>query len=167
MKQATANRLNSFMDMNVILTFDKGDKHGDTQEVCNLRIPVSKNEIDAMTFLNKKFFKRVVNKCHQLNRSVGDLIKISTCSDWDVFEAITNLKALPEFGHDCKWYFGTGRKDLGIWEKILMSTHGFGMNADMSWINDDEIAMLMMKAKVEAMLKQIQSNASSADSKSL
>jgi hypothetical protein len=169
MKQVTNNNSVSYMNINVILTFDKGDKHGDTQEVCDLRIPVSKNEIDAMTFLNEKFFKRVVSKCNQFNRPVGDLIKISTCSDWDVFETTTNLRALPEFGHDCKWYFGTGRNDLDTWERVLMSKHGFGMDADMSRINNDAVATMIMKAKVEALLEKIKNNesTSSNDSASL
>ena len=162
MEQATKNYLNSFMDMNVILTFDKGDKNGDTQEFFDLRIPVSKDEVDAMTFLNEKFFKRVVKKCNQYNRPVGDLIKISTASNWSVFETITNLEALCELGHDCKWYFGTGRNDLDTWERTLMSKHGFGMDADMSRMNDDEIATMMMKAKVEALLEMIKQNESKA-----
>ena len=164
MEQATKNYLNSFMDMNVILTFDKGDKNGDTQEFFDLRIPVSKDEVDAMTFLNEKFFKRVVKKCNQYNRPVGDLIKISTASNWSVFETITNLEALSELGHDCKWYFGTGRNDLDVWERTLMSKHGFGMDADMSRINDDGIATMMMKAKVEALLEMIKQNESKATS---
>ena len=160
MKQATKNYPNGFMDMNVILTFDKGDKNGDTQEFFDLRIPIAKDEMDAMTFLNEKFFKRVVKKCNQYNRPVGDLIKISTASNWDAFEAVTNLKALCELGHDCKWYFGTGRNDLDTWERVLMSKHGFGMDADMSRLNDDAVATMIMKAKVEALLKQIKQNES-------
>jgi hypothetical protein len=170
MKQDTKNNSNCLMNMNVILTFDTGDKHGDTQEICDLRIPVSKNEIDAMSFLNEKFFKRVVSKCNQFNRSVGDLIKISTCSNWDVFESTTNLKALSEFGHDCKWYFGTGRNDLGTWERVLMSKYGFGMDADMSRLNDDVIATMIMKARVDTLLEKIKQNESkisSADSASI
>jgi len=170
MKQATENSSNSFMDMNVILTFDKGDKNGDTQEFFDLRIRIARDEVDAMTFLNEKFFKHVVKKCNQYNRPVGDLIKISTASNWDAFEEVTNLKALSELGHDCKWYFGTGRNDLDTWERVLMSKHGFGMDADMSRVNDDEIATMMMKARVDAlleMIKQNESKASSADSTSL
>jgi len=170
MEQAIQNYSNCFMDMNVILTFDKGDRNGDTQEFFDLRIPVSKDEVDAMTFLNEKFFKRVVKKCNQYNRPVGDLIKISTASNWSVFETITNLEALCELGHDCKWYFGTGRNDLDVWERTLMSRYGFGMDADMSRMNDDEITTMVMKAKVVALLEQIklnESKVSSADSISI
>ena len=51
-----------------------------------------------------------------------------------------------------------------------MSKFGFGMNADMSRVNDDEIATLIMKAKVDALLKQIaqnESKVSSTDSASI
>jgi hypothetical protein len=160
MKQVTNNNAVSYMNINVILTFDTQDENGETQEFFDLSLPVSKNEIDTISFLNDKFFKRVVKKCIQYKRSVGDLIKISTCGDWSLFERVTNLEALSQLGHSCKWYFGTGRKDLGIWERVLMSKFGFGMDADMSRLNDDAVATMIMKAKVEALLKQIKQNES-------
>lgn len=170
MKQVTNNNSDSYMNINVILTFDTQDESGGTQEIFDLRIPVGKNEVDTISFLNNKFFKRIVKKCNQYKRSVGDLIKISTASNWSVFERVTNLEALSELGHDCKWYFGAGRKDLDIWERVLMSKFGFGMDADMSRVNDDAVATMMMKARVEALLeliKQNESKASSADSTSI
>ena len=145
------------MDMNVILTFDKGDKNGDTQEFFDLRIPVSKDEVDAMTFLNEKFFKRVVKKCNQYNRPVGDLIKISTASDWDLFEETTNLESLWKQGHNCKWHFGTGRADLDVWEKALMSKYNFGIDADMSWVGDAVLTNEYMNSFIEKAIKDIQS----------
>lgn len=76
----------SYMGVNVILTFDTPDSTGESQEFFDLAIPVNCRESDAVTFFDEKLFKRIVKKCEQLNRKPSDLIKISTCSNWDVFE---------------------------------------------------------------------------------
>jgi len=126
-----------YMYVNVILTFNTSDAGGDHQEFFNLYIPVSRSETNLFDLLNKKFFKRIVSKCKTLNRRVEDLIKISTASDWILFEKVTGLKPLCDLGHPCKWYFGKNRRDLDRWELMLMEKFHFGIDQDMSWTNDE------------------------------
>jgi len=125
-----------FMNVNVILTFESMNKYGERQEFFDLALPISKAESHAYTFINNKLFKRIVKKCQLLNRRVEDLTKISTASDWDLFEKTTNLESLWKQGHSCKWYFGSGRNDLDAWERNLMSKYKFGNDADMSWVGN-------------------------------
>lgn len=139
----TTNSIKQYMHVNVILTFNTQDKDGETQEFFNLNIPVSKNEVSAADFMHTKFFKRVAKKMLLLKREAGDLIKISTASDWDLFEETTGLDALCTLGHSCKWFFGNGREDLGTWEEVLMSEYGFGTSADMSYVNNPETKALI------------------------
>lgn len=139
----TTNSINKYMHVNVILTFNTQDKSGETQEVFNLSIPVGKNEVSAGDFMHAKFFKRIVKKIVLFNREAGDLIKISTASNWGLFEEITGLPALSTLGHSCKWFFGNGRDDLDAWEEALMSEYGFGTSADMSYVNNPEIKVLI------------------------
>jgi hypothetical protein len=143
-----------FMNVNVILTFESMNADGDTQEFFDLALPVSKSETDAMTFLNNKLFKRIVKKCKLFNRRVEDLTKISTASDWDLFEKTTNLESIWKQGHSCKWYFGTGRADLDVWEKALMSEYKFGIDADMSWVGDAVLTNEYMKNLIEKAIQQ-------------
>lgn len=137
-----------YMSVNVILTFNTF-KNDDKQEVFDIKLPISSHEISAFHFFHLKFFKRVQKKCITLNRNPKDLIKISTCSDWNLFEKVTNLPALCEKGHPCKWYFGNGRNDLDVWEKELMRIYGFGTNHDMSWVNDGDYQSEMRRIQVE------------------
>lgn len=123
-----------YMNMNVILTFDTPDSTGDLQEFFDLLVPVNCRESDAITFVDEKLFKRIIKKCDQLNRKPSELIKISTCSNWGVFEEKTKQPGLPELGHSCKWFFGNGRPDLDPWEKSLIKRYGFGIGVDMSWV---------------------------------
>ena len=139
----TTNSTKKYMHINVILTFNTQDKSGETQEFFNLSIPVSKKEVSAADFMHAKFFKRVIKKLAPLKREAGDLIKISTASDWGLFEEITGLDALSTLGHSCKWFFGNGREDLDAWEEALMSEYGFGISADMSYVNNAEIKALI------------------------
>jgi len=132
-----------YMDINVILTFDKDNKYGDSQEIFDLKILVSEEDIEPITFMQKKFFKEVVKRCKLLNRDVGDLIKISICSNWDIYESITGHDSLYALGHSCKWYFGQGRIDLDPWEKALEQQLGFGKNVDMSWVNNCDTAQVL------------------------
>ena len=126
-----------YMAMNVILTFDKvGGRYEDTQEFFDLKIPVKKSDTNVIVFLNHKFFPKIVEKCMRFNRSPRDLIKISTCSNWDIYEEITNEQSLDALGHSCKWYFGCGRNDLDGWEKYLMESLNFGQDSDSSWLNE-------------------------------
>ena len=136
------------MYINVILTFDTPDTNGECQEFFDLHLPISKKEISAVDFLNKKLFKKIAKKCNLYKRQVGDLTKISTAGDWDLFEKLTNLEALPDLGHSCKWFFGNGRSDLDAWEQGLIDAFGFGANVDMSYLTAEWIANT--KAHIEA-----------------
>ena len=134
-RQAVSNKTKrTYMDVNVILTFDSPDTTGESQEFFDLLIPVNCRESDAITFFDEKLFKRIVKKCELLNRELSDLIKISTCSNWNVFEEKTKQPSLPDLGHSCKWHFGNGRTDLDSWEISLIHRYGFGADVDMSWV---------------------------------
>ena len=124
----------SYMAVNVILTFLTSGCE-DSQEMFDLKLLVSRQEKNAVEFLNKKFFPRVLSQCRKLQRDSRRLVKISTCSDWGVFETTTLKPALSTFDHPCKWYFGRGRDDLDGWEKALMRDFQFGADADMSFMN--------------------------------
>ena len=134
-KDVPVNAKAAFMHVNIILTFETWNEYGENQEFFDLHLQVSKKEANAVQFMDNKFFKRVVKKCKQLNRSVGDLIKISTASNWSLFTEVTKLESLMDLGHDGKWYFGKGRNDLDSWEKDLVDIYGFGIDADLSYMN--------------------------------
>jgi hypothetical protein len=137
------NLSKKYMSVNVILTFNTQDRHGGTQEFFDLLLPISKKEVSAAEFMHAKFFKRIAKKMVLFNREAGNLVKISTASDWGLFEEITGLPALSTLGHSCKWFFGNGREDLDAWEEVLMNEYGFGTNADMSCVNNPEIKALI------------------------
>ena len=139
-----------YLDVNVILTFDTCDKHGDTQEFFDLKIPINQYEKNAESFLDRKFFKRVIKFCTRIGRDVTDLKKISTASNWSLFKEVTGKQSLPDLGHNCKWYFGNGRSDLDAWEQHLMKTYGFGSQVDMSHLNS-----LTMDAYYKKYLKDL------------
>jgi len=141
MKNTNSN--SKYMHVEVILTFYSENKNGGTQEFFNLNIPVSKKEESAANFMHTKFFKRVAKKIVLFKREVGDLVKISTASDWEKFEEITGLDSLCTLGHSCKWFFGNGREDLDAWEELLISEFGFGTSADMSYVNNAETKALI------------------------
>jgi len=122
----------SYMRINVILTFDKSDADGDSQEIFNLNLPINKCERNAVEFLHKKLFHRIAKKCELYNRKKEDLIKISTCADWGQFEEVTKKESLPRLGHECKWFFGKGRSDLDLWEKKISKKYGFGESVDIA-----------------------------------
>lgn len=124
-----------YMSFNLILTFDSEDAYGNSQEIFDLKISVSKNESNAVTFIHKKLFKEIIKKCTVFNRRPEDLLKISTHANWDLFEEVTRKKSLPSLGHSSKWNFGEGRSDLDLWEQKLMQEYGFGSDCDASWIN--------------------------------
>ena len=133
----SSKKTSIYMAVNVILTFDNiGGEYQDTQEFFDLKIPVKKSDTDVTAFLNKKFFPKIFEECIKFNRSQRDLIKISTASNWGVYEEVTNEKSLHALGHSCKWYFGCGRNDLCEWEKYLMDTFNFGQDVDSSWISE-------------------------------
>lgn len=124
----------NYMNVNVILTFNTSNEHGERQEFFDLKLAVSKKEASADLFMHSKLFKKIFDKCKKFNRNPGDLIKISTASDWGLFEEVTGLPSLDDLGHSCKWFFGTGRDDLDEWEQALMKIYGFGNKADLSHI---------------------------------
>jgi hypothetical protein len=115
----------AYLDVNVILTFDT-ETH--RQVFFDLRIPISKKEINAATFLNNKLFKRIIKKCDLFGRRVEDLMKISTASNWGLFEKTTKKPSLSRLGHNCKWYFNDEINELDDWEKALKAEYGFGIN---------------------------------------
>lgn len=128
----------SYMNVNVILTFSKQDpKSGDTQEVLDIPIPLGMQDkkYNVFTFLEKKFFPRIIKSCSKYKRDHKDLIKISTCSNWHLYENKTGNKSLCDLDHPCKWYFGMNRTDLDDWEKKIMTDFEFGVNADMGDID--------------------------------
>lgn len=128
------NTKKSYMKINVILTFNKPDpKFGETQEMFNVSIPLGKQDknYDVFAFIERKFFPIIIKSCSKYKRDHKDLIKISTCSDWDSYEIFTGKKSLCDLNHSCKWFFGTNRTDLDDWEKKIMRDFGFGTNADM------------------------------------
>ena len=127
----------TYINVNVILSFESFNDDGYTQEMFDLKLPIIKNITNAESFIHTQLFKRIVKKCKTYNRRVEDLHKISTCSDWDLFEKTTNLKGLCE-AHTCKWYFGNGRDDLDVWEKNIMQEFKFGVDVDASWMTSEE-----------------------------
>jgi hypothetical protein len=129
-------RKSEYMQFNVILTFDGYDPNLDSQEIFDLSIRVSPYESDAVSFIMSKLFRRIEVKCERLGRRKQQLLKISTCANWDIFEAVTRKKSLPALGHSCKWYFGIGSKMLDIMETCAMAEFQFGTEVDRS--NDDQ-----------------------------
>lgn len=125
-----------YMDVDVILTFNTANKIGETQEFFNTKLYVHFRDGDAISFLNKKFFPRVLKACLKRHRSHKDLVKISTAANWDIYEKLTNHARPMCFGNNGKWNFGEGRNDLDVWEKCLMRTFGFGTDAEMQWISN-------------------------------
>jgi hypothetical protein len=122
----------NYMNINVILTFDRpSGKYEDIQEVFDIKLPISKKDDDknAVLFIHNKLFERIKSKIKLLNRNEGELIKISTCGDWNQYEKVTSSPSLPDQGHPCKWFFGEYREDLDIWEKKIVSEYGFGKKA--------------------------------------
>jgi hypothetical protein len=125
-----------FLDVNVILTFNNEDDLGNSQDIFDLKLPINKYDESAILFFHQNFFKEIVKKCQLIGRNTGDLIKISTCSNWGLYETVTGQDSLTDLGHSCKWYFGKGREDLDLWELALTKLYGFGEDADMSRVND-------------------------------
>ena len=115
------------MHCNVILTFETpAGIYMDTQEIFDLTLRIRKSETSCIDFLNRELFPRIVKTCEQLDRDHRDLMKISTASDWDLFEKTTNLPSLAGLNHSCKWYFGAARSDLDFWEIDLMRRLSLG-----------------------------------------
>lgn len=131
------------MNFNVILSFNQLNEDGESQEFFDISIPLSERDGDVMAFLNSKFFPRIVKACIKFDRSPQDLVKISTCAAWSVYEKVAKRPCLMDYGHDGKWYFGIGRNDMDIWERYLAGVHGFGAAADMSWVEEQINAMNM------------------------
>ena len=118
--------MKKYLDVNVILTFNTSDLHGDRQELFDLKLPINKNEKDAISFLNKKLFKRIASKCELYARKKEQLWKISTASNWKLFEEVTGKPSLAALGHNCKWYFNDDVNVLDEWEESLKREFNFG-----------------------------------------
>jgi hypothetical protein len=118
----------NYMYVNVILTFNSFDAFSDRQEFFDLYLPINKHEKDAVDFINKKLFKRIVAKCEKYGRSTTDLWKISTASNWKLFEEVTGKPSLSSLGHNCKWYFNKDVNELDPWEESLKRDFDFGVN---------------------------------------
>ena len=116
------------MYVDLILTFKTPNEEGEFQEFYEFYLPVTKNQSDAISFIDSTLFPEIMELCEELNRDARDLMKISTASDWSFFKSKTNLPSLPDLGHTCKWYFGLNRNDLDPWERGLMDRHSFGRN---------------------------------------
>jgi len=129
MNKSLSNSSNkTWLDTNVILTFNTANRLGETQEIFDLALPIASDEHDAFSFIDSQLFKRIVSECKLLNRPIEDLLKISTASDWNTFEAITSKPSLCTLGHSCKWYFNNEWSDLDDWELDLISLYKFGIN---------------------------------------
>ncbi len=118
----------NYLDVNVIMTFEKRDAWGCRQVIFDLKLPINKHEKDAVDFINKKLFKRIAAKCEKYGRSASDLWKISTASNWGLFEEVTGKTGLWSLGHSCKWFFNDDVNDLDEWEESLKREFGFGVN---------------------------------------
>lgn len=118
--------MKNYLDVNVILTFSTPDAYGETQEIFDLKLPMNKKESDAISFLDKKLFKRIAAKCDQYDRRKQDLWKISTASNWDLFEQVTGKPSLTSLEHNCKWYFNDHINQLDWWEEQLKQDYQFG-----------------------------------------
>ncbi len=129
----------SFLNIDVILTFESYNSNGNSQEYFELLIPISETEVSAIDFFNTNFFPQIVDICKIAKRRVEDLSKISTASNWNIFEETTNLDSLTKLGHSCKWFFGNGRNDLDSWELELIAKYNFGIDVDMSWIGNPNL----------------------------
>ena len=118
--------MKNYLDVNVILTFSSPDAYGDLQEFFDLKLPINKKESTAINFLDKKLFKRIASKCDKYRRNKKQLIKISTASNWKLFEQVTGKPSLASLGHNCKWYFNDDINQLDYWEKQLKQDYQFG-----------------------------------------
>ena len=106
--------MKNYLDVNVILTFSSPDTYGDLQEFFDLKLPINKKESTAINFLDKKLFKRIASKCDKYRRNKKQLIKISTASNWKLFEQVTGKPSLASLGHNCKWYFNDDINQLNL-----------------------------------------------------
>ena len=139
------------MYCNVILTFETpAGIYMDTQEMFDLTLRIRKSETSCIDFLNRELFPRIVKSCKRLDRDHRDLMKISTASDWDLFEKTTNLPSLASLKHSCKWYFGTDRSDLDFWELDLMRRLGLGSDVKFDNNFTDEYFEQLKQKVIEA-----------------
>ena len=139
------------MYCNVILTFEtSAGIYMDTQEMFDLTLRIRKSETSCIDFLNRELFPRIVRACEKLNRDYRDLMKISTASDWDLFEKSTNLPSLWSLDHPCKWFFGPNRPDLDFWEQDL--TRRLGLGSEVKFDNNftDEYFEQLKQKVIEA-----------------
>ena len=116
------------MNVDVILTFATINKHGDSQEWFNFDLPISADSPDAATLFDECLFDVVMQVCDECDHDPADLWKISTSSQWDVYEEITGNPPLPARGDPCVWAFGPAFMPYGDWTRELEERYGFGKN---------------------------------------
>lgn len=117
-----------FLSINVIMTFNTLNSSFESQGIFNMYLPIGNQETSAVDFLNRLFFDEIVLACQDFDRDIGDLMKISTASDWGTFEKATGLKSICTLGHSAKWCFSPAWKRPDAWEKMLIKKYGFGVN---------------------------------------
>ena len=140
------------MEVNVILTFNECDAQGEHQEIFNLDLPIRSYEKDAASFIDRELFKAIKDECLLRGRDPRQLVKISTCSDWDLFEKVTGKPSLYRLGHHCKWHFGEGQMSLDVWEKRLMQDYEFGIDAEIPALSlEERLALLFWELKQQGL----------------
>lgn len=139
------------MHCNVILTFETpAGVYADTQEMFDLTLRIRKSETSCIDFLNRELFPRIVARCDRLGRDHRDLLKISTASDWDMFEKTSSLPSLGKLNHPGKWFFGPNRPDLDFWELDLTQRLGLGITASFDGNFTDEYFEQLKQKVIEA-----------------
>ncbi|WP_417247400.1 hypothetical protein [Celeribacter sp.] len=134
--------MTTIMKMNCILTFGEATANGDIQGVLNIDILVSEKDHCWRELLDAQLFSEIAANCASTGWDVRQLVKISTCADWDTFERCTGEIGLID--HDGKWYFGRGRYDLDEWENVLMRQYGFGEDVNVSCVQEEEELKVFM-----------------------
>ena len=91
------------MRSNVILTFDAAsEEFGETKEIFDVHLQIKDDETSSLDFLNRELFPKIVEKCTANLRNPKDLMKISTASDWNLFNQATGLPSLCDLSHACR-----------------------------------------------------------------
>lgn len=127
----THNEIIDF-NINVIVSFDKPDMYGDTQDIFDVRIALSKDDTDIRELLDKKFFPRLSSRLKRYDdRGVEAVWKISTAAHWQTeYSVFTGNDDLETLGNG-KWVFQKWRDvrlDEESWSASLRKRYGFGQN---------------------------------------
>jgi hypothetical protein len=125
--KTVATQNNSFI-IHTIITFRPSIKFNVSQFGGNFSVEVRADIVNVIDLLNKKYFPQIKDFCNLQGRDYTDLIKISSCADWDAFKEQFGLETLMDYGHSGKWHFGDERNDLDAWELFIADNFGFGRN---------------------------------------